>query len=93
MGYVSCGAKETCSLIGLCVAQVSLKVNRLVEGHLHGTCCLTDCLKGQMLSCLLHVDVVLCFCGVHVCSEWRIQQITDCPHVNAYGSEYIRKNN
>jgi hypothetical protein len=36
-----------------------------------------------MLSCLLHVDVVLCFRSVHLCSEWRIQQIEDCPLVNA----------
>jgi hypothetical protein len=36
-----------------------------------------------MLSCLLHVDVVLCFCSVHLCSEWRIQQIADCTLVIA----------
>jgi hypothetical protein len=31
----------------------------------------------------LHVDIVLCFCSVHLCSEWRIQLIADCPLVNA----------
>jgi hypothetical protein len=27
----------------------------------------------------LHVDIVLCFGSVHLCSEWRIQLIADCP--------------
>jgi hypothetical protein len=31
-----------CSVALEGVAQVSLKVHRWVEGHLHGTCCLTD---------------------------------------------------
>jgi hypothetical protein len=31
-----------CSVVLEGVAQVSLKVHRWVEGHLHGTCCLTD---------------------------------------------------
>jgi hypothetical protein len=37
----------------------------------------------QKLSCLLHVDVLLCFRSVHLFSEWRIQQMEDCPLVNA----------
>jgi hypothetical protein len=39
-----------------------------------------------MLFALLHVEVVLCCCSVHRCSEWRIQLIEDCPLVNAASS-------
>jgi hypothetical protein len=71
-----------CSAVLQGVAQTSLKVHRWVEGHLHGACYLTDGLEVQMLSCLLLVDVVLCFYIVRLCSVWQIQQIRDCPLVN-----------
>jgi hypothetical protein len=82
MGYVGCGARGSCSMIG-CVAQVCLKVHRWGQGHLHGTCCLTDGSYGKKVSWLLHVEGVLCFCSFHLCSEWQIHLITDCPLVNA----------
>jgi hypothetical protein len=44
-----------CSFVLEGVAQVSLKVHRWVEGHLHGTRCLTDGLLVQMLCCLRSV--------------------------------------
>jgi hypothetical protein len=72
-----------CSAVLKGVAQVSPKVRSWVEGHLHSTCCLTDGLYLLMLSCLLHVGIVPCFCSVYLCSEWRIQQIAGCPLVNA----------
>jgi hypothetical protein len=47
------------------------------------TCCLTDGLQNQKVSSLLHVEVVLCFCSVHLCSGRQIHLIADCPLVNA----------
>jgi hypothetical protein len=29
------------------------------------------------------VKTALCFCSVHLCSQWQIQLIADCPLVNA----------
>jgi hypothetical protein len=36
-----------------------------------------------MLSCVMHVEAVLCYLSVHLCSEWRIQQIEECQLVHA----------
>jgi hypothetical protein len=39
--------------------------------------------KGIMGKPIHVVDRVLCFFSVHLCSEWQIQLIADCPLVKA----------
>jgi hypothetical protein len=67
MGYVDGGARVSCSLIGgLCVAQVSLKVHRWVEGHLHVTCYPKDdiVMSNVVLAVACRRSAVLCsFCA------------------------------